>query len=181
MTTRRREFLKHSGLVLGLSSGLAWKGRAAEERPNFLIILTDDQRADTFTPDFMPNTSALFEAGVRFERGFVTTPLCAPCRSSLLTGKLGRNTGVLDNMTLLQETIFPERLSDSGYFTGLVGKFLNPWNGSLPAWNFPVALKLLFCASSKAREPRPPAAGERLRLRIRRCSSNALSAGQRCH
>lgn len=104
---------------------------AQRHRPNFLIIVTDDQRADTFTEEFMPKTLAmLVNQGVSFERGYVTTPLCCPSRSSILTGMYARNHGVLRNPDPLLQTTFVERLHEAGYHTGLVGKYLNSWDGS---------------------------------------------------
>ena len=56
-----------------------------DERPNILIIVTDDQRYDTM--EYMPETTAaLFDQGVEFKHAFVTTPLCCPSRASILTG-----------------------------------------------------------------------------------------------
>jgi len=141
--TTRRDFLKKAGLrSAALSTGpFVVRGLGQHHRPNILVIITDDQRADTLTEDYMPFTwSNLVQQGVLFERGFVTTPLCAPCRSSVLTGRLGRHTGVLTNNVLLQETTFVERIHDRGYYTGQVGKFLNPWNGApWPGYDYWVA------------------------------------------
>jgi len=104
--------------------------------PNFLIILTDDQRVDTLTPEFMPKTwKKIVQQGILFENAFVTTPLCCPSRASILTGTLARHHGVLRNVTnsnraeFADMNHFPEDLKNSGYFTGLVGKFLNSWKG----------------------------------------------------
>ena len=72
-----------------------------DERPNILIIVTDDQRYDTMK--YMPETVArIFDQGVAFTNGFVTTPLCCPSRSSILTGMYARNHGVRDNDKVLQ-------------------------------------------------------------------------------
>src|SRR5262249_62147868 len=65
-------------------------------RPNILLILTDDQRFDTVdithsidgvTPVMPTVMSEIVGKGVRFENSYVTTDLCAPSRSSLLTAK----------------------------------------------------------------------------------------------
>src|SRR5262249_33410465 len=78
----------------------------APARPNILFILTDDQRLDTLdttnpidgVPPVMPTVlNEIVNKGVRFENGFVTTDLCAPSRSSLLTAKYAHTTGVHDN------------------------------------------------------------------------------------
>ncbi|MGH7771670.1 MAG: sulfatase family protein, partial [Candidatus Binatia bacterium] len=103
---------------------------AVADRPNFLIIVTDDQRYDTLG-SFMPRTQArIFNEGVQFTKGYVTTPLCCPSRASILTGMYAHRSGVRVNSDSLQKTTFADRLHKAGYFTGLVGKYLNSWDGS---------------------------------------------------
>jgi arylsulfatase A-like enzyme len=98
-------------------------------RPNFIIIVTDDQRYDTL--DYMPLTRAkLFDKGMTFTRAYVTTPLCCPSRSSILTGMYAHDHLVFDNYAPLQKPTFVQRLHDAGYFTGIVGKYLNSWDGT---------------------------------------------------
>lgn len=99
-----------------------------DERPNFLIIVTDDQRFDTM--QYMPNTQSLiFDQGVTFSHGYITTPFCCPSRASILTGMYAHNHGVLVNENKLNFPTVVEDLHDNGYYTGLVGKYLNSWNG----------------------------------------------------
>lgn len=100
--------------------------RPSPSRPNFLLIITDDQRFDTM--EFMPRTQArIFDQGVTFARGYVTTPICGPSRASMLTGKYVHTHGVADNdEPLLTETFVPD-LQEAGYFTGIAGKYLNSW------------------------------------------------------
>jgi len=96
--------------------------------PNVLVILTDDQRAETM--GVMPKTLRLFgRQGRTFPRAFVTTPLCCPSRASILTGRFAHNHGIEDNGTsaLAHDTTLQRYLSDAGYQTGLIGKFLNSW------------------------------------------------------
>ncbi len=104
--------------------------------PNFLIILTDDQRFDSLSPEIMPRTwQRIREEGVDFQNAFVTTPLCCPSRASIFTGTLARNHGVMRNITnsdrvaFAQMNHFAEDLKNNGYYTGLVGRFLNSWKG----------------------------------------------------
>lgn len=102
--------------------------RFNDERPNFLIIVTDDQRFDTM--QYMPNTQALiFEQGVTFEKGYVTTPFCCPSRASILTGMYAHNHQVYVNEDDLKFKTMVEDIHRNGYFTGLVGKYLNSWKG----------------------------------------------------
>ena len=101
---------------------------AKDERPNFLIILTDDQRFDTM--EYMPNTQQLiFDQGVTFSSGYITTPFCCPSRASILTGLYAHNHYVLENTDKLRLPTLVDDLHDNGYYTGLVGKYLNSWDG----------------------------------------------------
>src|SRR3954453_11308341 len=72
------------------------------QRPNFVVIQTDDQTLDqlyaTYTPPggspivAMPNTLASIAAkGITFNRSYVSYPLCCPSRVSLLTGRYAHN------------------------------------------------------------------------------------------
>lgn len=107
-------------------------GIAAHQRyaPELLIIVTDDQRYDTM--EYMPNTQRLiFDQGATFSRGYVTTPFCCPSRASILTGMYAHNHGVYVNEIPLEIGTVAEALYRNGYFTGLVGKYLNSWNGDM--------------------------------------------------
>jgi N-acetylglucosamine-6-sulfatase len=113
---------------------------AAAARPNFLIIVSDDQRWDTFSRAYMPLTFArLVDRGVRFSSAYVTTSLCCPSRSSILTGLYARHHGVRDNDDPLTRATVAQRLHAAGYYTALVGKYINSFNhlrGRLPEFDF---------------------------------------------
>ena len=102
---------------------------AADNRPNIIFILTDDQRYDEL--GFMnpiietPNMDRLAEEGVHFRNAFVTTSLCSPSRASILTGQYMHNHGVVDNNKPLADgTItFPQLLQSAGYDTAFIGKW----------------------------------------------------------
>lgn len=101
----------------------------SDKRPNILIIVSDDQRMNTM--EYMPETQAgIFDQGITFANGFVTTPLCCPSRASILTGMYAHNHGVLVNEDPLKQTTFMEILHKNGYYTGLIGKYLNSWDGT---------------------------------------------------
>ena len=134
------------GLILLLLAGAlsppgAGGAPARDSRPNFLVIITDDQRHDTLNAEFMRYTQRLLvDRGVLFTRGYVTTPLCCPSRSTILTGMYARNHGVLRNTDPLRQATFVERLHEHGYHTGQVGKFLNSWPGDpWPGFDYWVA------------------------------------------
>jgi N-acetylglucosamine-6-sulfatase len=121
-------------LILALSP--SFLAIAQDGKPNILIIITDDQRYDSFNPTFMPKTyQRIAQQGLLFENAFVSTALCCPSRASLFTGLLARNHGIVRNSTRIQTATFsefpkfPEKLRESGYYTALIGKYLNSWTG----------------------------------------------------
>lgn len=130
----RREFLRLSLAAAG-SAVLAACGvrlpfeEQEDKRPNFLVILTDDQRYDSL--QYMPRTQArIFDRGVSFKRCYSTSPLCDPSRNSLLTGMYAQTHGIHDNNNgVAAEKTFIEHLHETGYYTGMVGKYLNAWSG----------------------------------------------------
>ncbi|MER7759715.1 sulfatase-like hydrolase/transferase, partial [Streptomyces sp. NPDC097619] len=102
----------------------------AAARPNILLIVTDDQPKQTEWA-LRKTVAWLGDQGVRFTNGHVTTPLCSPSRSSVLTGRHAHNHGVRNNAasySLDQGTTVQRHLRDAGYRTGLFGKYLNAWN-----------------------------------------------------
>ena len=125
--------MNRRALLLLLTSTLIFQScgilpRLNDERPNFLIIVTDDQRFDTM--EYMPNTQQLiFDQGVTFSHGYVTTPFCCPSRASILTGMYAHNHYVHVNEDPLGFRTVVEDLHENGYTTGLVGKYLNSWKG----------------------------------------------------
>ena len=99
-----------------------------DKRPNFIVIISDDQSHDSM--QFMPQTKALiFDQGVTFAQGFDTTPLCCPSRASIFTGMYAHNDGVKVNTDKLKYQTVITALHNNGYYTGLVGKYLNSWLG----------------------------------------------------
>jgi N-acetylglucosamine-6-sulfatase len=131
-----------AGLIVssaGILSGCSSITIKDDPRPNFLIILTDDQRYDTM--QYMPHTQELiFDQGVTFTHGYATTPLCCPSRASILTGMYAHNHGVHDNDGELESNTVIHDLHEAGYFTGLVGKYLNSWKGEArPEFDYWVA------------------------------------------
>lgn len=122
----RFALLVGSAVLGGLADASA--APAVTRPPNVLVILTDDQRVGTL--GVMPHTVQFFRSGGRtFTRGFVTTPLCCPSRSSIFTGLYAHNHGVLTNgrHSLPHGVTLQRYLHDAGYRTAIVGKFLNGW------------------------------------------------------
>ncbi|HEV7615904.1 MAG TPA: sulfatase [Solirubrobacterales bacterium] len=137
----------------------------AGQKPNFVVIQTDDQTLDqlyaTYTPPgggpipAMPNTLAsIAEKGITFNRYYVSYPLCCPSRVSLLTGRYAHNHNDRGNVPPNGGyTGFTARqaynhniatwLQGAGYRTIHVGKFLNGYGDEPfdegktvpPGWN----------------------------------------------
>ena len=114
-------------LLLALPAGAT---AAKEPKPNLLIVMTDDQRADG-TLDVMPQTRRRIGGqGTTFLNAHATTPKCCPSRASFFTGLYAHNHGVVSNgeADKLDHTITVQRfVHKKGYRTGIFGKFLNAW------------------------------------------------------
>ncbi len=119
-------------LCLFFASLLSVAGYSAEiSKPNLLFIITDDQRFDmmgSVTPYVItPEMDRLAKEGVRFDKAFVTTPICAASRASMLTGVVERShrytfytPGLARKWT---ERSYPVQLRKAGYTTAYIGKF----------------------------------------------------------
>ncbi len=115
------------------------------DSPNFVVILTDDQRWDSLWA--MPILQQkLGNRGVNFTNAFITTPLCCPARASFLSGFYPHNNGVLqgggDNGGELKfrphdNDTLATNLQAAGYKTMLAGgKYLNDYRPPYvpPGW-----------------------------------------------
>jgi len=104
--------------------------KAASRQPNFLFILTDDQRYDAMGCAGnrlvrTPHIDALAARGVRFDNAFVTLSICSPSRAACLTGRYGSANGVttLAQAVNKRSRTFAQYLKEAGYRTGLAGKW----------------------------------------------------------
>ncbi|REL28268.1 N-acetylgalactosamine 6-sulfate sulfatase [Thalassotalea euphylliae] len=124
-------------VVLAVFSGFVCSA-TAQEKPNLIVILTDDQGyADVGfngSKDIRtPNIDRLAQSGARFTNGYVTYAVCGPSRAGLLTGRyqdrfgFGRNPVIDPNDATsglpLDESMISEVLEPVGYTSGIVGKW----------------------------------------------------------
>lgn len=107
---------------------------APDGRLNIVVILTDDQSFDTLPsePPAMPWLQSQIQDQegnwLTFPNAFIETPLCCPSRATILSGRYSRTTNVRTNEDghRFDETqTIATWLHDGGYFTGMIGKYLN--------------------------------------------------------
>ncbi|MDE0865367.1 MAG: arylsulfatase [Rubripirellula sp.] len=123
--------------VIGLSAAAntLWFGgaQAAEfSRPNIVVIMPDDQGYGDqgVTGNRVirtPNIDALAQDSASMS-DFYVCPVCSPTRASLMTGRYHYRTRVVDtfkgrSMMEPDEITIAEILRDSGYATGIFGKW----------------------------------------------------------
>lgn len=101
-----------------------------KKRPNIVIIMTDQQRADLrrscgYELDTMPFLDGWAEGGVDFERAYTPNPTCMPARVSMFTGRYSQCHRVRTNHNRA-DALYTEDLLDVlaglGYRTALCGK-----------------------------------------------------------
>ena len=99
------------------------------ERPNVLLIHTDQQRWDALGANgnqeiHTPNLDRLAQEGVNFDHYFVQNPVCMPSRLSYLTGQYPSTHGVYRNgVPVPEDTLaLPGLLDNYGYISANIGK-----------------------------------------------------------
>jgi arylsulfatase A-like enzyme len=102
----------------------------AERKPNVIVFFTDQQRWDTTGVHgnplgLTPNFDRMARAGTDVHYAFTAQPVCAPSRSTVMTGRYATNTGVFRNGIILDpemETL-AKCFRAGGYRTGYIGKW----------------------------------------------------------
>lgn len=105
-------------------------GQNTDFKPNIILLITDQHAATalscTGNRDLKtPVLDQLAAEGVRFNRAYVTQPLCQPCRSSLQTGRYPHEIGTIMNGRSIEGN-FPllgNLVRDAGYDTAYIGKW----------------------------------------------------------
>jgi arylsulfatase A-like enzyme len=120
--------------------GLFYTTILSAQQPNVLLIIADDMGNDAIEgfgvdiPNFpnTPNLNALKEEGITYRNAWAT-PICSPTRASIMSGKYGIKTGVMEvpgNLDLEHESLFTyiDRETNDAYSTAVIGK----WHISSP-------------------------------------------------
>jgi arylsulfatase A-like enzyme len=181
---KRRSFLKNSALAVGstllgprILSEPARADATGATRPNLLFLMTDQQQSialslagNKILPT--PNLDALARSGAVFANAYSACPVCVPARTSILTGRSIRSTGVINNDAAEragaltgQEGIFKcrtfdEVLVDNGYVAEYYGKWHTRNERGLKYANKPEVGQLPklykdFIAANKIPQPQP--------------------------
>lgn len=153
----RRSFIKTVGAgVFGLSFGgcietLSKSSKAKTERPNIILIISDDAGYSDFgftggdqIPT--PNIDRMARDGVICSQGYVTAPVCCPSRMAMMTGRYQQRFGAECNVPMIptpgftkkdlgmdtDEIMIAGELKKAGYKTMMIGK----WHlGELPKYH----------------------------------------------
>ncbi|MBF6177997.1 sulfatase-like hydrolase/transferase [Nocardia otitidiscaviarum] len=154
-----------------LRGALAPSAQAAPpDRPNILVVMTDQERADVVLPQgfTLPASDRLTARGVRFAMHHTPTAPCSPARSAVFTGLHAPASGVKDNVQGSEDllgavlgavqtwnpdldTAIPTLgtlLRDAGYHTAYIGKWhlsgsVGPEPTALSAYGFDEAIEIL--------------------------------------
>ena len=109
----------------------------ANAHTNVIVIVADDMGYGDLSRFNdgrcrSPHLDALAEAGVCLTQHYSGSPVCAPARASLLTGRYPHRTGAIDTLQgrgldriALSEVTIADCFRSAGYSTGLVGKWHN--------------------------------------------------------
>ena len=126
--------MKYNVIILFILSCLLFscQNNLETKNPNVIIVITDDQGYGDIgyngNPHLItPNLDKFASESIRFNN-FHVSPVCAPTRSSLLTGRYSLRTGVADTynggaIMSTNEITLAEIFNDNNYKTGIFGKW----------------------------------------------------------
>lgn len=119
--------------MTGLSGATAITNR--EDRPNVLFLSLDDfgpyLKGYGHEQIIAPNMDGLMDRGFAFDRAYCQIAICAPSRSSLMTGMRPDSVAVYDLATHFREKVpnvvtLPQHFKNNGYYAQAVGKNFHP-------------------------------------------------------
>ena len=127
-----RKSLLTVAIILTLLTSISTTAHADPERPNIILVMSDDQgwgqvgyMNHPYLKGNTPHLDAMAKSGIRFNRFYAAASVCSPTRASVLTGRSPRRTGVpgLHKRLCLQERTLPQALKKAGYATAHFGKW----------------------------------------------------------
>ncbi len=129
----RRHFIRTTALGsagVALAAHIRAQPAKLPPKPNLIVFLPDELRTDTVFGEsasavHAPNIHKLASQSTIFERAYVTQPICAPSRSSLLSGTWPHANGCTNNDQSLSHKFkcLPELLADPDYRCAYFGKW----------------------------------------------------------
>ena len=124
--------------VLGLFAAEGTFAQILPDKPNILVIITDQQSSESMSYNIgskyinTPNMDYLAKHGIIFTNAYCANPLSIPSRSSMFTGRYPHEVGIQSNDNIkIDPAGFPAMgtiFSNAGYETGYVGKWHLPYN-----------------------------------------------------
>lgn len=117
--------------ITGLAiQGLTISAQAQTGKPNIVVIMTDQQRADLcgregFPLEVTPFVDRLAQENVWFNKAYTVMPASSPARCSMFTGRFPSATHVRTNHNIADISYKQDLvgvLKENGYKTALVGK-----------------------------------------------------------
>ncbi|MBC8877285.1 MAG: sulfatase-like hydrolase/transferase [Planctomycetes bacterium] len=144
VTTNRRRFLQTGALGVGaamigprVEPSLAAPAIAKNRPPNFLFVICDQLGLDAIGAHgcadvHTPNLDRMIHRGTTFIESHSTNPVCSPARSSLMTGRMPVETGVITNSRPIHSSCptIGHVLGSAGYESIYCGKWHMP--GGVP-------------------------------------------------
>ena len=134
---------------------------AVPQRPNFLILVSDDQRPDTIgalgNPIIQtPNLDRLAREGMTFTRAVCPFPLCVPSRAEILTGTSALENGVPSKEGRMKPdlVLWGDAMRSGGYHTWYCGKWMNDGSPKTRGYDDTGALFSSGGAGAAGKQPR---------------------------
>ena len=152
-TLSRRSFLAASSAM-----PLSRSARAQAANANVLLIMTDQQSMSALGANGnpylkTPAMDSIVADGISFTESYCTYPVCSPARSSVMTGLMPHQTGVMKNGQAIGEGIpnLGEHFRANGYKTYYAGKWHLPSGFGEPPWSIYEVSDYLGCGSYGSR------------------------------